>query len=53
MSRIMRCTNPSRGRARRDDENEEKTDGLDRPPLRVPPVPPKNDGAECRECWVE
>jgi hypothetical protein len=58
MSRIIRCTKPSRGRARRDeDENDEKTDGLDRPPVRLPPrpppSPPKKDGAECREWWVE
>lgn len=52
MERIMRWTNPSRGRARRDDEEkDEKTDGLDRPPPPPPPPRPrlKKDGAECRE----
>lgn len=54
MSRIMRWTNPSRGRARRDeDENDENTDGLDRPPVRLPPNPPKKDGGELRVWWVE
>lgn len=49
----MRCTNPSRGRARRDeDEYDENTDGLDRPPVRLPPSP-KKDGAECRVWCVE
>lgn len=42
--------NPWRGRARRDeDENDENTDGLDRPP----PSPPKKDGAEFRVWCVE
>lgn len=57
MSRSMRWTNPWRGRARRDeDEYDENTDGLDRPPVRPPPSPlspPKKDGAEFRVWCVE
>lgn len=59
MDRIIRWTKPSRGRARREeDEKDEKTDlvGLDRPLTdRLPPSAPrlKKDGAECREWWVE
>lgn len=52
MARTMRWTKPSRGRGRRDEEEkDEKTDGLDRPPL--PRLMLKTDGAECREWLVE
>lgn len=50
---IMRWTKPSRGRARRDeDEKLEKTDGLEeRPVVERPRL--KMEGAECRAWWVE
>lgn len=49
----MRWTKPSRGRARRDeDENDEKTDGLEERPV-VPRPRLKIEGAECRPWWVE
>jgi hypothetical protein len=53
IARIMRWTKPSRGRARRDeDEKVENTDGLEERPVVARPRL-KIEGAECRPWWVE